>query len=207
MPRRLHPLATLPCPPSIGHPNHTSRFLPAGRSLGGEEGRWMLLPHSLLLQPPPSSDFRHPSSVSPAPMGVLLALFPNPWSIQPWEQSRHQPLLVANRIVTSCRLLIAVHRAVVSSLEPSGVNSVSWQSPEFTPRPLTPGPDSPTTPPNPPSPPHRSEPLCLPFSPDTSLNPLFRDNLEVPNFHPAPQACQLGKEEAQKQPKGAASGP
>lgn len=71
------------------------------------------------------------------------------------------------------------------SLEPSGMNSVSCQSPEFTPRPLTPGPASPIT--HPFGPHHPSGPLCLLFSADSALHPLLQQTqTRGPQLAPRP---------------------
>ena len=51
------------------------------------------------------------------------------------------------------------------------------------------------------TPPHLSEPLCLPLSLTPPRTPSSaHGSLEAPHLHPAPQACQMRKEEAQQQP-------
>lgn len=202
-PPASHPFPTLPALLWPGMPSlltAPATPLPAGKSLEGRGDRgWVFLP----AQAAPPAGLQAPLFRGPRSHGALLVLSPYPEASKLGGSHDILPWLVAENIFLPCMFpQYCPHSAVVSSLEPSGVNPVSCQGPEFTPRPLMLGPASPITTAAMPYPTIlTSQDLC---SADTSLHPPFciQHSLEFPHLHPAPQACLLGKGESEISPGG-----
>lgn len=141
-----HPFPTLPALLWPGMPSlmtAPATPLPAGKSLEGRGDReWVFLPAWAT----PPAGLQAPLFCVPGSHGALLVLSPYPEARKLGGSRDILLLLVAENIILPCTFpQYCPHSAVVSSLEPSGVNPVSCQCPEFTPRPLMLGPASPIT--------------------------------------------------------------